>query len=785
MTRLFKWIVRRVGPQNLLALALLAAVMVSVVVGLGDVIRGLDTRQMLLVVVVGVLVGWGLAATPLPGWGATILGSVSGLGLLFLRVGRLGGQLLALLRASVELGWGIFRWLQGGLPVDLAPVILSAAELWGDVGTLLARVRDWALALAAGELVFDPVAVAFTWGLALWGASVWAGWIVRRRNWPLPAIVPAGALLTATLAYAGGGTSALLMFLGATLLLLALVGYDVAVRRWEAAGIDFADPGPELAVTAVLLSLVLVTVAGLSPSISMQKIAEFVRELGDGRAGTGVETLAESLGVEQRPAEPRPAGGLPRRHVIRSGPGLSQRVVMFVSTGDLPPGPPQTVRRRPPPPRYYWRGASYDIYVGYGWLTAETGSSVAYEAGEPAVTEILDAQRTVRQEVQVVGDLGNLLHAAGALVVADQDYKIAWRSPGDAFAATIEAATYRADSVVPVISEEGLRAAGTDYPDWVRERYLTLPDLIPERVLSLAHDLTATEPTPYDRARAIETHLRTISYTLDVPAPPYERDVVDYFLFDLQKGYCDYYATAMVVLAREAGVPARYVTGYATGAYDAANARYVVVEADAHAWVEVYFPGYGWVEFEPTAGLPAIVRPAESPSLEWPEPEEALEPAVTGWEELGWPRLLGRLGWSWWLALPGGLALLVLASVAWTVADGWWLRRLQPALAVTTLYGWLRRHGQRLAAPTRAGDTPYEFVASLAEHVAALARENRWGEVLVPVAQEVRWLADLYVQASYSPRALDAADHARLVQIWQRLRWRLWLARLLRDSRGH
>ena len=151
-------------------------------------------------------------------------------------------------------------------------------------------------------------------------------------------------------------------------------------------------------------------------------------------------------------------------------------------------------------------------------------------------------------------------------------------------------------------------------PDWVANRYLTLPDELPYRVRQLALDLTAVQPNPYDRALAIEGYLREFPYTLNLPAPPANRDVVDYFLFDLKKGYCDYYASAMVVLARAAGLPARLVVGYNSGLYDPQQANYKVTEADAHAWAEVYFPGYGWVEFEPTGGRPPIERPGEDRS---------------------------------------------------------------------------------------------------------------------------------------------------------------------------
>ena len=139
-------------------------------------------------------------------------------------------------------------------------------------------------------------------------------------------------------------------------------------------------------------------------------------------------------------------------------------------------------------------------------------------------------------------------------------------------------------------------------------RYLGLPKVTPERVLALARDLTKNAATPYDRALAIETYLRKFPYTLDVEPPPSNRDVVDYFLFTSQMGYCDYYASAMVVMARAAGLPARIVVGYASGEYDASTAQYIIRMKDAHTWAEIYFPGIGWVEFEPTASQPLILR---------------------------------------------------------------------------------------------------------------------------------------------------------------------------------
>ncbi|MGD9030923.1 MAG: transglutaminase-like domain-containing protein, partial [Anaerolineae bacterium] len=541
----------------------------------------------------------------------------------------------------------------------------------------------------------------------------------------------------------------------------------------------------------------LATTAYVVPSVSLDRIVEWAREIGGGRSEEA-RAVAESLGMERRERtvfEEIRTGGLPRRHLIGAGPELAERVVMLVSTGDLPRGTSEATGGEAP--RYAWRGYTYDRYIGSGWQTGET-ETIGYEAGVPAITGTLStptAERVVRQEVQVVGEAGGLLHVAGTLMVADHDYWVAWRSPEDPFGATIRATAYRADSLVPVADEERLRADGSDYPAWVRDRYLVLPESVPQRVLSLARDLTATEPTPYGRARAIETYLRRFPYSLDVPLPPAGRDIVDYFLFDLQKGYCGYYASAMTVLARAAGLPTRLAEGYASGAYNWETAQYVVTEADAHAWPEVYFPSYGWVRFEPTAALPPAAHADEAASA-WAEPEHPLEPAGWWW---------GILRWTWWRAVIGGLAVVGLLAAGWWALDRRRLLRQRPVAALASLYGRLRRYGRRLKVPMQAGDTPHEFGRAFADWFEGLAPGRRadhglsvdqgrsvgWGgrwvrrvgqarvgAAVAAAAGELAWLTGLYARASYSPRLPDATERAQAVRVWGRLRWRFLLAQL-------
>lgn len=138
----------------------------------------------------------------------------------------------------------------------------------------------------------------------------------------------------------------------------------------------------------------------------------------------------------------------------------------------------------------------------------------------------------------------------------------------------------------------------------IEANYLQLPETLPQRVRDLSISLTASSDNRYDKVKAIEQFLSNkFPYNLDVRGTPRNRDFVDYFIFDLKEGYCTYYASAMAILARCAGIPARYVEGYMLPPkpIESDSTTYLVSNMQAHAWVEVYFEGYGWLPFEPTS----------------------------------------------------------------------------------------------------------------------------------------------------------------------------------------
>jgi transglutaminase-like putative cysteine protease len=768
---------------QILSLLLLLLVFGCLVYGMADAIQGIERGLLWPLVWLGLLLGWVLACSRMPGWLAAIVCTVTGLTLTFLSVGQLGGMLATLLTESAAWAW---EAIQGSPPPEPLPIQSAWTSLSDGVGTLVARLYTWLLNLIQGQPSFDPIPIAFLWSLALWGTVIWASWAVRRRAQPLLGVAPVIALLASTLAAVGGRALYLLPMVPAALVLQALMGHERQRRRWEQAGAKWSPRvRSDTAWLALGLSLALMVAAAITPSISVYRIVDYFQSLSEKPADD--QGLAPSLGLEPQPdsaqaqltiLDARRSGGLPTRHLIGSGPELSEQVVMVVSIE-----PTHAVRDMgdQPPSTFYWRGLTYDRYTDRGWSAEYTGK-VSYAPGEPAIPASTARRRLLRQQVRLLEEKTGLLFVSGSLVTADREFRVAWRTfpqqeqPGDAFGAILDATSYRADSLHPVFGEADLRAAGQGYPTWIVERYLALPESVPDRVLALARDLTATEPTPYDRALAIERFLRRFPYTLDLPSPPADRDIADYFLFDLQRGYCDYYATAMVVLARAAGLPARLATGYASGSYDGGQEQYIVTKADAHSWVQVYFPNYGWIEFEPTAGRPAIARPADALPEVPAELQEPPEPITAR---------RARLSWAIGLGIGAGLLALALGGLAlWWVVDTWRLRRLPPGVAVIDLYRRLYRYARWLGAGSREGDTPHEFATALTLRLKELAQGHRGGRRLLFALDEIRWLTELCARTLYSLHKPQASEQAEAVQMWGRLRRRLWLARLLTLTPG-
>jgi hypothetical protein len=376
--------------------------------------------------------------------------------------------------------------------------------------------------------------------------------------------------------------------------------------------------------------------------------------------------------------------------------------------------------------------------------------------------------RDLVQQFELEHSEEQLFYAANAPIRIDQPAEAVWRASGDLVRLSGDAPKYSVTSRPPEPSTAQLSNARPLLPPGSADRYLALPDSVPQRVIDLAKEVAGDAESHYDKALAIEFFLRAYPYTIDLPSPPTDRDLVDFFLFEQQEGYCDYYASAMVVMARAVGVPARFATGYAQGTYDYDTDRWVVVERDGHSWVEVYFDGLGWVEFEPTSGQPALVRAGAEP----------IAPIVPELPD----RSSGKPGAIWTLlALVGILALLGAVVV--------WILRRERGRSNAALEPILDRHerlirwGARMGQPYADGLTPLEYSDSLGQWIRSRGQESPWRPVQAAgnkAPSEIEDLTRKFVHAQYGPEPATARDNWAVRELWGRLRrhlWWLWLGR--------
>lgn len=324
--------------------------------------------------------------------------------------------------------------------------------------------------------------------------------------------------------------------------------------------------------------------------------------------------------------------------------------------------------------RSYWRGETKSEYTGQGWVDSEEEQTEAalsgLETGEPlpkrlageplklspeAETMNIVATVTMRRDdpfpvlfgahqAAVIRAIDGAESIPAALAWLPESAELRWpRSDSTPYPET-----YIIESEQVVLDEDLLRSAGAPDPR-IAERYTRLPS-VPERVLRLAEELTAGADNDYDKIRRIETYLKENYPYTNTPDISKRRseDFVDSFLFEVQEGYCDYFSTAMAVLARASGIPVRWVKGYAPGAMPAElyisipenafdpnmGGSYTVRNADAHSWVEVYFEGVGWIPFEPTPGFsyPYAYPTGETPAPVLPDLSDVGPVVETGGE---------------------------------------------------------------------------------------------------------------------------------------------------------
>jgi transglutaminase-like putative cysteine protease len=422
----------------------------------------------------------------------------------------------------------------------------------------------YVLALLAGHSVLEIVNLK-AWVLAITPAPVFLTWyLALRRRYVATAVIGGGTVGFFVLT----GDASLDVALVGTVGTLALLGLG-ALERADATLGD-ADVMAMMLTAVVVVSLVVSVVpAGATFSYSPETGLASDVDLG----GESSNTLEGSLLAADE--QFRVQGS------IELSPKLRYTVTSDVGA--------------------YWRVSAYDTYTGDGWIrrTSVRPDNALYS---PA-----GRTRQIQQQFRAESQIATMPAAwrpvdvrggrgADALVTGFGGLQPSRPlQAGD---------TYNVTSAVVVATAQQLEGAGTDYPDRIEQRYLQLPDSVPDRVGQRTTRLTANAQNPYQTARVVEFWLeQNRNYSLAVDRP--DGNVADAFLFEMDRGYCVYYASTMAVMLRTQDIPARMVVGYTPGQRIDQN-QWAVRGYNSHAWVEVYFPDVGWVRFDPTPAGPRV-----------------------------------------------------------------------------------------------------------------------------------------------------------------------------------
>ncbi len=443
---------------------------------------------------------------------------------------------------------------------------------------------------------------------------------------------------------------------------------------------------------------------------------------------------------------------------------------------------------------------TYDSPIYTLDLTEPTGSGPTYPKLEQAALSLSQSLRhngpaasraQLAQAVPAGFELVDILREADqvrqvalAEILPEQPDTLSLRSARKEFK---PGQTYEVTSSVSLADAEDLRLAGLDYPTWALAKYTQLPPELPQRVRELGNELTAGAETPYDQAKAIESYLKTLPYSLSINPPPYNSDGVDYFLFTQQRGYSEYFASAMTVLLRTQGVPARMVTGYTVGDQVPDQDTYIVTDSHSHGWVEVFFPRYGWIGFEPTPGaaIPLTIKPvAKESNIEFDLSALSSEPLLCDddfddecdedflADNLNPPapvslveRLLRK-----YLPWVGGLLL----SAAATLGLTWlfWRRCLAPSTDPQVTFRRLAFLARLNAVGPADHQTPYQYL-------------HRLQDELPGRREQLSVIVSSYVRHLYGKKETTADQDAQLTRAWLELRLSLLFHLLRRRNRAN
>lgn len=665
---------------------------------------------------------------------------------------------LKILTATTALGLllGVVALLQRLLPQAVVHVAAAAIGAWyafqltadavlnGDRHNLLSHLGVWLHQALTNQSSSDNSIFLLFLGVLSFLLAYISVWLVSYAHHPWLAVLANAAVLLINLNWSTDDKQFfLVIFLLLALLLLLRFTLAENLRQWKASHLRFS---PDLSwdvmqigsvfVVCVLLLAYILPAGATNPSV----------------AAFWSNPNGAWMQIQQR------WGSL---FGSLNGPGRGNGVGIFTTNlqlvGDVHLPTTEILRYTSDDPQEYLLTQTLDTYDGHGTWTQSLTRARSYGAGT-LLPHSSDAARISKQTVvlSAVSPNQRNLFAAGEpasfSLPTDVDLTVPGDVPTSWFAQKplVVGQPYSAQSYLSTATPATLRgvpdpahAATGDYPQNVLtvdlQSSLHSGGIAPE-VEQTAAEWTAGTTNMYDAAQAIESHLRTFQFRYTNGAVPANQDPVVWFL-QVKHGYCTFFASTLALMARALGIPSRIAVGYTSGQFDDTQQNYLVRGTDGHVWTQLYFAGYGWINFEPTQGYPLFSRGATTGSTGGLTPTPAGTAGAQATPK-GPRSPADNQGTGGAPSSPAsvafrdvGLSLIFLLALALLVAGAfmvWWLRLYRGLPPVVSAFARLARLGAWSGAPPRPDQTPYEY----ADQLGAIVPEER---------DTLRQLSDLYV----------------------------------------
>ncbi len=494
-------------------------------------------------------------------------------------------------------------------------VMPSGSNSWTESWPIVReRIVSAAQALQQGIPVPDNILFILSIGILYWTITLWAGITLIRKNNPW---VPLSLLATSLVAtqffqpivYRSALLSGVFFFL--FLFLLGRLNFLNAHRNWlkQKAYEDQESSSVFLRTTTVISVLLIIISWGIpflmdvaTPGTKQHKA--FIQTIED--SGDFFSDFFSSF--KTQPFQKETVFG--DTFQLGSAQPLGEDILFtaIAPTSDFISG------------NYYWKARSYSDYENGTWSSIDIKGQTIKE-NTPIETE-QTVENEVGKFVVVVNSELSYYYLPGNTISINQPARITeiFENTGDydviAWKPLLpleKKDSYQSESYFVSLTYEMLQTTSDAYPARVKKVYLQLPENFSERIRNLAEAITDGLDSDFEKTLAITDYLRNqINYSTELGEIPQNLDPVFWFLFEGKSGYCNYFASAEVLMLRSIGIPARLAVGYAQGREVENNKVFEVRSKDSHAWPEVYFPEIGWVIFEPTNTQPAIHFPYEN-----------------------------------------------------------------------------------------------------------------------------------------------------------------------------